>query len=129
MEQHANIAFVEPAREKRRMTQKARAGSIEEHEMVERDEGAAAAFCRDFVRSNTYPRHTSVDAMRCRLGTNSSDPNDSIELPGTHVTHAVVDAEPAVPVRITRMCTLVDERSHTLQKRMLCQRPNAQLSC
>jgi hypothetical protein len=45
------------------MVQKARTGSIEEHEMVERDERAAAAFSRDFVRSNAYPRYTPVDAM------------------------------------------------------------------
>jgi hypothetical protein len=63
VEQHANIVFVEPAREKRGMAQKARTGSIEEHEMVERDEGAAATFGRDFVRSNAYPRHPTVDAM------------------------------------------------------------------
>jgi len=98
------------------MTQQARAGSIEEHEVVECDKWAAAAFSRDLVRSDAYPRHSPVDAMRRWLRTNPPDPDNSIELPGTHVTHAIVDAEPAIPVWITCMCALVDERSHTLPR-------------
>ena len=63
VEEHANIAFVDPAREERSMAHEARAGSIEEHEMVERDERAATAFSRNLAGSNPYPRHTAVDAM------------------------------------------------------------------
>jgi hypothetical protein len=63
MEEHANITFVDPAREERSMAQKARAGGIEQHEMVERNERAAAAFSQNLVGSNPYPRYTPVDAM------------------------------------------------------------------
>src|SRR6187402_1176356 len=41
VEEHANIAFVDPAREEWSKAHEARAGRIEDHEMVERDERAA----------------------------------------------------------------------------------------
>lgn len=91
--------------------------------MVERDQRTASALGRDLVGSEADPRHARVDTMRRRLRTDAPDANDRIEVPTANLSHAVMNPEPAIPVGITCVGTLVDERSHLLWNQRGGMRP------
>ena len=112
VEQHADIVGIEATAQMRRLSYEARATSIEQHEAIERDEGATTANGGDLVRSDADPRDATINPVRNRLSAKPADANHRIELPRANAAHAVVDAEPAIAIRIAGMGSLVDQRSH-----------------
>jgi hypothetical protein len=65
-----------------------------------------------FPSSDSDPVDLAVDVMRRCLASESADADDCLEVPGSYLTHAVVNAEPAEYIGIAGMRSLVDECSH-----------------
>ncbi|HSQ31457.1 MAG TPA: hypothetical protein VLN49_16490 [Gemmatimonadaceae bacterium] len=86
--------------------------SIEKYEAIERHERAATADSGNLVRSDPDPGHAAFNSVRDRLGSIPADADHRIEIPHANAAHAVVDAEPAIAIRIAGVGSLVDQRSH-----------------
>lgn len=91
-------------------------------EMVETDNRPSDA--RVLMRADSNPVHFSSNASVPRLCADPTNTDYSIELSGSHPTHAVVYTEAAESVRIAVVCSLVDQNAHNVSR--YCPSPSSE---
>src|SRR6185312_14483704 len=92
-------------------------GSVEEQEVIERENWPASIPTAVPVRSNADPGHATIDAMRGCLGADASDANYGIERPIANPPHAPVDAESSAAVGVASVRAFVNECAHSMTRR------------
>src|SRR5689334_15297948 len=85
--------------------------------MIEGDERTTRILAGRLARTDPDPGDAPVDTMAGWFRSQAADADHGIIVPGSNAPHAAVNTETATWVRISDMCALVDEGSHSEFKR------------
>jgi hypothetical protein len=108
-DRRANVLRVDACGQTRRVLYELRSRRVHQQEMIERDKRTTEIAAHGSARADADPGHEAIDRMRRRLGSDATNPNDSVELPRPNAAHTAIDPKSATRIGIPGVSPLVDE--------------------
>jgi len=108
----SHVPGVDPLGELRGQLFEVRPVGAVEDEVVKADDRPALACGRLLVRPDANPVHFAVESVPPGFQAETTHANDRLEVPRSHQTHTIEDAELPRDVGVPMMRPLVDECAH-----------------